>query len=107
MNLANEVRFALRMLRKSPGFTIVAVLALALGIGANATVFTIANAYLFRNLPFADSERVLYVSSVNGKTGRGRGVSYPYRDFAANARSFESVGAKRQVSIRPLTPISR
>ena len=94
MNLANEVRFALRMLRKSPGFTIVAVLALALGIGANATVFTIANAYLFRNLPFADSERVLYVSSVNGKTGRGRGVSYPdYRAFAANARSFESVGA--------------
>jgi hypothetical protein len=72
-----------------------------------ANIARFANAYLFRNLPFADSERVLYVSSVNGKTGRGRGVSYPYRDLAANARSFESVGAKRQVSIRPLTPISR
>ena len=93
MLVAQDIFFGLRMLRKSPGFTAVAILALALGIGANATVFTIANAYLFRNLPFADSERVLYVSSVNGKTGRGRGVSYPdYRDFAAARSLFRGVG---------------
>ena len=97
--LWQDVVFGLRMLRRSPGLTLVAVMALTLGIGANATVFTIANAYLFKNLPFADSERVLYVSSANNKTGRGRGVSYPdYRDFE-QAKAFKSVGAFTRAEI--------
>ena len=92
--LWQDVLFGLRMLRKSPGFTAVAVLALALGIGANATVFTIANAYLFQSLPFTDSDRVVYISSINGSTGRGRGESYPdYRDFQIQVKSFAALGA--------------
>src|SRR5882724_434728 len=92
--LLQDVHFELRMLRKSPGFNAVAVFALALGIGANATVFTIANAYLFQSLPFVDSERILYVSSVNNSTGRGRGESYPdYRDFQSQVKSFATLGA--------------
>src|SRR5438445_2495181 len=92
--LWQDVRFGLRMLCKSPAFTAVAVLALALGIGANATVFTIANAYLFQSLPFVDSKRVLYLSSVNNSRGRGRGESYPdYRDFQSQVRSFAALGA--------------
>jgi putative ABC transport system permease protein len=92
--LWQDVQFGLRMLGKSPGFTAVAVFALALGIGANATVFTIANSYLFQSLPFADSERILYISSINNSTGRGRGESYPdYRDFQSQVKSFASLGA--------------
>ena len=92
--LRQDLLFGVRMLRKSPGFTIVAVLALALGIGANATIFTIANAYLFQSLPFTDSDRVVYISSVNNATGRGRGESYPdYRDFGTEAKSFAAMGA--------------
>lgn len=91
--LGQDVLFGLRILRKSPGFTAVATLALALGIGANATVFTIANAYLFQSLPFADSARILYISSVDNSTGRGHGESYPdYRDFQTQVKSFATLG---------------
>jgi predicted permease len=82
------------MLRKSPVLSGVAVLALTLGIGANATVFTIVNAFLFQNLPLAGSDRILYISSVNNTSGKGRGVSYlDFRDLQAESKSFESVGA--------------
>ncbi len=93
-NLWQDVRFALRVVRKSPGFTLVAIVALALGIGANATVFTIANGFLLRNLPFAGSERILYVTSVRRGEDEGRGVSYPdYRDYQREVKSFEALGA--------------
>ncbi|MDR3702402.1 MAG: ABC transporter permease [Candidatus Sulfopaludibacter sp.] len=93
-NLGQDFRFGLRVLRKSPGFTLVAVAALALGIGANATVFTIANGFLFRNLPFADSRRIFYISGVHNSDGRGSGESYPdYSDFQSQVKSFEVLGA--------------
>ena len=93
-SLIQDIRFALRTLRKNPGFTAIAVLTLAVGIGANATVFIITDAILFKNLPFADSERILYVSSVNRETGYGRGVSYPdYRYLQSSTRSFQGLAA--------------
>ncbi len=94
MSLSEDIRFAFRTLAKHPGFTAVAVVALALGIGANATVFAITNGVLFKNMPFV-SERIMYLSTKNLSRGQNRsGVSYPdYRDWRAQTKSFETLGA--------------
>ena len=90
-----DFRFGFRTLARSPGFAAVAVFALALGIGANATVFSLANAILFKSLPFADSDRILYVASVNVRNPQGSdGLSLPdYLDLQSQVRSFEWLGA--------------
>src|SRR5436309_9442532 len=81
MSFLQDVRFGMRMLAKNPGFTAVVVITLALGIGANTTVFTLVNAVLFKGLPFEHAERVMHLSGNNLSKGRNRiGVSYP--DFA-------------------------
>jgi putative ABC transport system permease protein len=77
--LANDLRFAVRMLLKDKWFTLVAVLALGLGIGLNATVFTFVNAVLIRGLPFHDPQEILHVNGRNTSTGSGSGISYPKR----------------------------
>jgi predicted permease len=90
-----DLRFGIRTLAQNPGFTAVAITALALGIGANATVFSLANAILFKNLPFADSDRVLYVTSFNPKNPRNNdGMSRPdYDDLRAQVKSLNGLGA--------------
>jgi len=91
-----DLRFGGRILLRNPGFSAVAILTLALGIGVNATVFSLANAILYKNLPFKDSERVLYVMTVSPHAPR-TGLSYPdFRDVQAQAKSFEGLGANTQ-----------
>jgi putative ABC transport system permease protein len=91
--LLQDIRFGIRTLLKNPGFTAVAVVALTLGIGVNSTVFTLANAVLLKNLPFADSDRILYVSGNTREDPRNTSnISLPdYRDFAAQTKSFQSL----------------
>ncbi len=88
MAVLNDVRLSLRTLLKNPGFTAVAVAMLALGIGVNATVFTVTNAVLFKGFPVVkDNGRLLYIS--NG----GCCVSYPdFEDIRAQSKSFDGMG---------------
>lgn len=64
----HDIRFGLRSMRKSPGFTLVCVLSLALGIGANTTIFTVVNAILFNPLPVHDISRLVEIDTVDSKT---------------------------------------
>lgn len=92
---AQDVRFAVRILLKSPGFTLVAVLCLALGIGANTTIFSLVNAVLLRPFPYADPDRIVALHGTRPASDVQRGgVSYlDYRDLREQSRSFSQIGA--------------
>ena len=85
----------MRMLAKSPAFTAVIILVLALGIGANTTVFTLVNAVLFRGLPFPHPEEIMVLGTSNLAEQHDRmGASYPdFRDWRAQNKSFKDLGA--------------
>ena len=91
-NLIADVRFALRWLRRSPGFTAVAIVSLAIGIGFNTALFTIVDAVVFRPLPVAQPDRLaeIYTTSPDGDLYATS--SYPdYLDFKAQSHTFSDI----------------
>jgi putative ABC transport system permease protein len=92
--LLQDIRYAGRTLRKNPGFTVIAVVCLALGIATNTTLFSCFNAMILRPCPFADPDRLVAVSDFNPRTGNRDAVSYPnYLDWRDQSRSFTGIAA--------------
>lgn len=97
--LWQDLRFALRMLRKSPSFTVVAVLTLALGIGANTAMFSVMQGVVLAPLQYANANRLVMVWENNPRFPR-TWVSYPnFRDWQRSARSFQQMAAFRQQGV--------
>lgn len=94
MSLLNDFRYGIRSLLKSPGYASVAVLTLALAIGANTVIFSFANVLLLQPLPLANPERIAFVYSVDPHSSpRGRVSFADYQDFRDRSRSFSSLAA--------------
>jgi putative ABC transport system permease protein len=89
-----DLRYGLRMLRRNPGFTFVAVLTLALGIGANTAIFSVVNAVLLRSLPYHDPDRLVAASYYRGLGGDHAWVA-DFKAWRDQAKAFEQIAAYR------------
>src|SRR5271168_93861 len=88
-----DVRFALRLLRKSPGFAAVAILTLAMGIGANTAIFSVTDAVLLRALPYPNPQRLVRIWQSDPKVGDGRLAATPpeFHAYRERTRTFTAV----------------
>ena len=92
-DLIQDLRFALRMLRKSPGFTAVAILTLALGIGANTAIFSVVNGVLLRRLPYSNPERLVWAAEYWPRINDDVVPDPDYTNWKLSSHDFEGLAA--------------
>ena len=100
-NISQDIRFAIRQLRKSPGFAITVILTLALGIGATTGIFSLVNAVLLRPLPFPEPDRLLDLQHESRRSGTiaPQSLSYPdFFDWRAQSQSFSAIASFRDAT---------
>src|SRR6266853_3436059 len=91
--LSQDVRYGLRMLRNSPGFAAVAILTMALGIGANTAIFSLVSAVLFRALPYRDPARLVWVTNFVPSQGENIVFQNVYAGWRDQSHVFENIAA--------------
>src|SRR5262245_61202460 len=90
-----DLRYGIRMLRKNPGFTLVAALTLSLGIGANTAIFSVVNAVLLRSLPYRDPDRLMTLSYYRARALNDFATAAEFLEWRDQAKSFEQIAACR------------
>jgi putative ABC transport system permease protein len=93
--LIQDIRYALRSFRRAPGFTLVALITLALGIGGTTAIFSIVDGVLLRPLPYSDPGRILRINRVGANGGLDSFSAADYRDLKKDATSFSAVAGYR------------
>jgi len=101
MTLLQDVKFSLRTFARNPGFVLVVIVTLALGIGINNTVFTLTNAVLIKSLAFEDPDRIMHISNSDPTHGRQRmPMSYAdFVDYRDSNQSFQSLALYQNQAI--------
>jgi putative ABC transport system permease protein len=97
-----DLKFALRMLAKAPGFAATAILTLAIGIGANTAIFSVVNAVLLKPLPYPNPDRLVAIGSQDTRelSADLKSLSFPdFRDFRDQAKSFQAMAVHRNTSL--------
>src|SRR5262245_45759301 len=93
-SFTQDLRYGLRSLLKTPGFTLVAVLTLALGVGANAAIFSVLEAVVLRDLPYQDPDRLAILWTRNIRQNLPDGSSFlNFRDWKTQSKAFENMAA--------------